>query len=871
MVRKKLADGTEKTGSIRPWNFEEMVDCDASAERFIRRMTNKCTYLLGKDVIPKNSLLYCEFMVWNELNNVKIKGEKLPATLKQLVFESLFKQKKRVSPKMFLSCLKSEGLDIDREELSGIDQTFCSSLTSYIDFKNIFGEEIEKHSIQQMVENIILWITLYGDEKKMLKRVIRKNYSKQQISEEQLKKICRLPYQGWGRLSKEFLAETEAVNQETGELFTIIQALRQTEDNLSQLLSAKYTFTEAIAKENEKILKPVSSVSYKELFEELVVSPAIKRSSWQVILIAEEIRKIMGKRPKKIFIEMARGAEEKKERKASRKDRLIELYQSCKDEERDWKGELENRTESDFRSIKLYLYYTQMGRCMYSNEPIELSQLSDATVYDRDHIYPQAKTKDDSLDNLVLVKRTINAEKRADILSPDIQKKMSGFWKMLKDRGFISEEKYNRLMRKTPLTDEELAGFINRQLVETRQSAKIVTNLLKQVYPDSTVVYVKAKAVSDFRNETLELVKVREMNDFHHAKDAYLNIVVGNVYHEKFTDNPLKWLQNTKNRTYSLKCIFTYDVIKKEKLIWKSGANGSLAVVKKYMNSNDIRYTRYALCNKGGFFDQQPVAKDANAGVPLKKGMDVKKYGGYKTIIPAYFALVESEDKKGKKQRSIEAVPLYLEKSFQKNPELFIAYCEENYGLKNPKVLLPVIKKDAYMVVNGFPMHLRGTTGKQLIFQGAVQLCLPDAETRYLKKIEKYIQRNTARTDKKTLLPITEKEEITKEANLSFYDTLCKKQRDTIYQYRPASQYEKLVDGRETFMTLTVEEQCIVLHEVLHLLQCKPITADLTLIGGSKYAGKIALNKKISSCASIKLIYQSVTGLFEQETDLLSI
>ena len=68
----------------------------------------------------------------------------------------------------------------------------------------------------------------------------------------------------------------------------------------------------------------------------------------------------MGKEPAKIFVEVARGAGEKK-RTVSRKDRLISLYESCKDESKDWKKELEQRPEDDFHSIKLYLYYTQMG------------------------------------------------------------------------------------------------------------------------------------------------------------------------------------------------------------------------------------------------------------------------------------------------------------------------------------------------------------------------------------------------------------------------------------------------------------------------------------------------------------------------------
>ncbi len=42
------------------------------------------------------------------------------------------------------------------------------------------------------------------------------------------------------------------------------------------------------------------------------------------------------------------------------------------------------------------------------------------------------------------------------------------------DEGFISKEKYERLVRNTELTPEELAGFIERQIVETRQSTKAV-------------------------------------------------------------------------------------------------------------------------------------------------------------------------------------------------------------------------------------------------------------------------------------------------------------------------------------------------------------------------------------------------------------
>ena len=63
---------------------------------------------------------------------------------------------------------------------------------------------------------------------------------------------------------------------------------------------------------------------------------------------------------------------------------------------------------------------------------------------------------------------------------------------------------------------------------------KAVAEILKKILPDTEIVYVKAKTVSKFRQD-FDFIKVRDMNDLHHAKDAYLNIVVGNVYFVKFT------------------------------------------------------------------------------------------------------------------------------------------------------------------------------------------------------------------------------------------------------------------------------------------------------------------------------------------------
>lgn len=90
--------------------------------------------------------------------------------------------------------------------------------------------------------------------------------------------------------------------------------------------------------------------------------------------------------------------------------------------------------------------------------------------------------------------------------------------KLLK-MGLISKKKYDRLTRTGDFTDDELAGFISRQLVETRQSSKTVVELLGRLMPDSRIVQVKAGITSEFRRHDLNVLKSRRVNDYHHAKE----------------------------------------------------------------------------------------------------------------------------------------------------------------------------------------------------------------------------------------------------------------------------------------------------------------------------------------------------------------
>lgn len=273
----KIDDGKEEkfTWAVRkcnekiyPWNFDDVIDIEASAEKFIRRMTNKCTYLIGEDVLPKDSLLYSKYMVLNELNNLKLDGEKLSVELKQQLYTDVFCKYRKVTVKKVKNYLKCEGIISGNVEITGIDGDFKASLTAYHDFKEILtGTELAKKD----KENIIMNIVLFGDDKKLLKKRMNRLYP--QITPNQLKKICALSYKGWGRFSEKFLEEIVVPAPETGEAWNIITALWESKNNLMQLLSNEFQFMEEV--ETYNMGKQAKTLSY-ETVENMYVSPSVK-------------------------------------------------------------------------------------------------------------------------------------------------------------------------------------------------------------------------------------------------------------------------------------------------------------------------------------------------------------------------------------------------------------------------------------------------------------------------------------------------------------------------------------------------------------------------------------------------------------------
>ena len=868
----------KEKGRIYPWNFKDKIDEKESAEKFIERMVNHCTYLNNEMVLPKNSLLYEKYMVLNELNNLKINDERISVDLKQRIYNELFKTGKKVTAKGLKSFLERNSLCEVNEQISitGIDGDFTNRLANYAKFKEIFNTDELTYEQWNMAERIIKWSTIYGDSKKFLEDKIRTEYG-DKLDNQQIKRLLGIKFRDWGRLSEELLS-IEGADKDTGEVKSVIGRMWDENYNLMELIATdRFTYKQAIEERKSNIEKSLSEIEYEDL-DELYVSAPVKRMIWQTLLIIKELVDVMGYEPARVFVEMAKDVNAEKKRTDSRKKKFLDLYKQCgKDEREFWIKDIDGRSESEFRQKKLYLYYTQKGRCMYTGEQIEISDLLKDNLYDIDHIYPRHFVKDDSIENnLVLVKKQKNAHKSDTFpIEEDIRNNMRSFWKMLSDKNFITKEKYQRLIRNEKFSDDEKANFIMRQIVETRQGTKVITDILEKSFDTTQIVYVKAGNVSLFRQK-YGCIKCREVNDFHHANDAYLNIVVGNVYDTKFTSNPRNFIKeyrkNPEKNEYHMYKLFDHNVQRGDRIAWIATNGKSINVVKSVLRKNTPLVTFMSYEEHGGFFDQNIIsAKDIEKvhGVgymPIKSGdvrlNNTEKYGGYANISGAYFFVVEHTVKKCR-IRTIEPLPCYINRKLITR-EMIEKYCKEVLDYEEPIVICSKINMYSLIKVNGYPMYLTGRTGNRLRVSNGVQLVLSYEDEKYIKDL---IKVNAEEYDEDRFETLG----INKCRNEKLYETLYVKYNNTIYKERPNGIGKNMKQWKEAFLALSVKEQVDTLLQLIQWAQKQNGGVNLEKIGGSKKTGVSLVSKTITGKDSFELINKSVTGLYESKIDLLKI
>lgn len=711
--------------NIKPWNIDEVIDRSQSAENFITRMNSYCTYLPSEKVLPKHSLIYQKFELLNELNGVQIRHAtdkpdrkyRLSALEKEWIIDNVFMKYKSVTNTTLLRELKNsefKDIVIDNDELRNVfgtqkEDKFSTNLSTHIDMHKIFGDLDEVDNI--MLEEIIYWISVFN-EKDIIQSKINEKYPI--VTEVQIKKLVNLNYAGWGRLSHKLLNEIIIGANHTE---TVLDVMKTEPVVYMELLSMeKYSLEDKIKKINSQSQGDILKIKYSDV-KELHGSPALKKGIWQAVLIVEELVEIFGE-PENIILEFAR-EEGIKRRQKSRKELWKETEKAVTSDEKELKQfvkQHKNHEEVEYQNDRFYLYLTQNGKCMYSGESLDISQLH---LYEVDHVLPRSFVKDDSLDNLALVKSSINKDKGhtqmpLQIIPTSKKSAIRYQWRKLYENKLISGKKYNRLL-KEEFTEQDQEGFFARQLVETRQIIKHVKDLFEERFEDTGIHALKADFITNLRKHT-NIYKIRDYNNKHHAVDAALGAVIVNFIIKKHGSNFLKF-------------DFKYEAARKK---W----NKSIKTYKKnfFLFSEIDKYDKFPGYDTGEILDGRRFLASINDDIPwqttLKIGNNEGRY--YKETI--YSPLVKKPNYTSSKLEQgvhVEVTPdsTYLvsyrevgkngkEKSVSSFISLSLIEKQQNKKMNNNELAMFLAEKVAKGNVVKAIIHTKVLKNQLVLFQG---------------------------------------------------------------------------------------------------------------------------------------------------------
>ena len=314
---------------------------------------------------------------------------------------------------------------------------------------------------------------------------------------------------------------------------------------------------------------------------------------------------------------------------------------------------------------RLYLYFRQAGKSLYSGKPIDISRIASAD-YCVDHILPRSVRRDESLDNKALVMSAESLDRRGSTLIPQpVQRKMVPFWMQLRRVGLMTERKITALMR-TQISERMLKSIVGRQMTERSQECKLLAATL-ELPTRRKVVPVKAGVAGTIRRRA-GIPRSRKANRYYHAHDALIALQTGRFIE---TRAPI-WSNNRVFYERTMRDIeaqgrqggadseldfftggFFRDLVDYEtgEVLWDADFERERLV--RACSWKNLRVT-FAPYEEGGAFWKQTVYSPRDSKtklIPVKGDRDAALFGGYSSQTFAHFMVYESKGKKGRQFR----------------------------------------------------------------------------------------------------------------------------------------------------------------------------------------------------------------------------
>lgn len=257
-----------------------------------------------------------------------------------------------------------------------------------------------------------------------------------------------------------------------------------------------------------------------------ITNPVVLRAISQTCKVVNAIVRKYGS-PQSVHIELAREMSRNYQDR-QKMDRQYQENQAANARLMEQIEEIKGSRATGQDLVKFKLFREQNEVCLYSGIKLDSARLFEAGYVDVDHIVPYSLCFDDSYRNKVLVLASENRQKSnrlpLEYMTGDPEK--AERFKTLVDTHIRDYRKRQRLLKKE-LTEEDLKGFRDRNLLDTQYIARTIHRLLTDnlKFSEDTPFAKKPVravngAVTDYMRKRLGLHKNRADGDLHHAMDA---------------------------------------------------------------------------------------------------------------------------------------------------------------------------------------------------------------------------------------------------------------------------------------------------------------------------------------------------------------
>lgn len=541
----------------------------------------------GCRVAPRSSLLFQEFKIWQNLNNLQVSdretGERFSLSVEQmtdLARELTSRSKMSASEVLRFLQYKGRKYELNFKNVEG-NTTMAAFYAKCVDIVNASGHgeyNAEKLSFDEQDKLVRDVFSVLGFKTGFLD--FNSELPKEEYEKQDSFKLWHLLYSYEGDSSAtgdvsliEKIAEICGMSLDYAR---IMSGIRFPEDYAS--LSHKaigrilphmkggntYDIACAYAGYNHSHSQTKEEIDSKVLKDHLEIlpkgalrNPVVEKIINQMINVVNQVSLSYGK-PDEIHIEMARELKQnQRERQRATEDIAArtreneEITKILKDE-----FGLSTVSQNDIVRYRLYKELEQNGyRTLYSNKYIERQDLFSKKI-DIEHIIPQARLFNDSYSNKTLEFRDINIEKGRETARDYISAKygqeyLESYIRKVNDlfnRGVISKAKRNNLL----MSESEIPeNFVNRDLTDSQYIAKKAREILEEYVK---IVMPTTGSITAKLREDWQLVDV--MKELNLPKYR----IAGLTYHEvnnegKSVEKISNWTKRNDHRHHAMDAI----------------------------------------------------------------------------------------------------------------------------------------------------------------------------------------------------------------------------------------------------------------------------------------------------------------------------